>query len=160
MIVSLAKADDLTGLLELEALGFDAAQRWSEQSWRAELVAADRLVLVSRGDERIEAVACFSVLGDTAELLRVIVHPAVRRRGWARRLLNAGKQWAQAAGAERMLLEVRHDNAAALEVYAVAGFAPIAQRRDYYGTGQHGVVMEARLPRHSISQDELVGWSA
>lgn len=160
MIVSIGNHDDLAGLLELEALGFDSNQRWSEQSWRSELDASDHLVLVSRREDGLAAAACFSVLADTAELLRVIVAPDAQRAGRARRLIRAGRQWAQAAGAHRMLLEVRHDNMAAIELYTRTGFVPIAQRRDYYGTGSHGVVMETELRRHSISERSQVEWSS
>ncbi|MGI5951485.1 MAG: GNAT family N-acetyltransferase [Brooklawnia sp.] len=157
MIIALASHDDLAALVELEN-NFEASERWSQTSWRAELEGADRLVLVCRDADQVQAVACFWVVHQTAELLRVVVHPAARRRGLARKLIGLGKEWAEAAGAERILLEVRHDNSAALALYEAAGFAPIAQRRDYYGPGRHGVVMECQLPRHSLFQP--AGWPA
>lgn len=158
MIVSTARLDELTAILELESHGFDKPQRWSAESWRAELEHPERLVLVGRELDRVIAVACFGVLAETAELLRVIVHPDAQRRGLARKLLGIGKEWAEAAGAERMLLEVLYDNPAALVLYETESFRPIAQRPDYYGTGKHGVVMECQLPRYSLFQP--AGWPA
>lgn len=147
MIISTAHHDDMAALLALEEAGFEASERWSEASWQAELDNDQRLVLVSREHDQIEAVASFGVLDDTAELLRVIVAPERAGRGVARKLLSVGKQWAGQAGAERMLLEVRHDNMAALRLYQATGFEPIAQRPDYYGPGRHAVVMQAGLSR-------------
>lgn len=145
MIMAPATVDDLESLLGLESTGFDAPERWSRDSWAAELDADQRLVVVSREVGRVGAVACFSVLDETAELLRVVVAPDCRGRGTARRLVGAGKDWAQARGARRMLLEVRPDNEPALAVYRATGFQPIARRKDYYGTGRHAVVMECEI---------------
>ena len=83
MIVATAKPDDLPALLELEESGFDAPERWSTGSWASELSSPDRLVLISRDDDQVEAVACFGVLDDTAEVLRVVVRPDRRERGIA-----------------------------------------------------------------------------
>ncbi len=152
MIVSTAHIDDLPGVFAVEKSAFSKPERWSKQSWAAELEQVNRLVLISREADEIEAVACFSVLGDTAELLRIAVHPDRRQRGIARRLVGIGKEWAEAAGADRMLLEVRHDNDAALAMYQTTGFEPIAKRRDYYGPQRDAVVMECRLPKRDLMQ--------
>lgn len=164
MIVTIAVPDDLDALLALEETGFPPAERWGGPSWATELTREDRLVLVSREVGEVEAVACFSVLADTAELLRVIVRPDRRGRRVAGRLLGVGKEWAEAAGASRMLLEVRHDNAAALGLYSASGFEAITRRRDYYGPARDALVMECRLPlrnafepRHAL---ELQRWSS
>ncbi|WP_341727900.1 GNAT family N-acetyltransferase [Brooklawnia sp.] len=151
MIVSTANRNDLTALLGLEESGFARSERWSAASWVSELDALHRLVLVSRDSSGVEAVACFSVLDDTAELLRVIVEPGQRGRGVGRRLVSVGKEWAEASGADRMLLEVRQDNAAALGLYCAAGFEPISRRRDYYGPGHDAVVMECALPHPALA---------
>lgn len=156
MIVSTAFHDDLPRLLALEESGFEPSERWSEASWAAELARDDRLVLVARHGDELDAVACLSVLGGTAELLRVIVHPTRRGRQIARRLIGVGKEWAEAAGADRMLLEVRHDNAAALGLYTATGFDVIARRRDYYGPGRDGLVMQCQLAHVSLL--ELGRW--
>lgn len=156
MIVSVATEADLDALLRLEETGFEPGERWNESSWAAEVDREDRLVLVSREAGEVEAVACFSVLDDTAELLRVVVRTDRCGRGVARRLLGVGKEWAEAAGADRILLEVRHDNDAALALYGASGFEPIARRRDYYGPGRDALVMECPLSHHEML--ELERW--
>lgn len=146
MIISAARASDLDEILILEEAGFDAPQRWSRQAWQAELDNPDRLVLV-RHDARglVVGVATFSLAADMADLLRVIVAPDSRGRGLGGSLVRAGMEWAKAVGANRMLLEVRPDNAPALRAYQKLGFATLDRRRDYYGSGVDALVMAVKL---------------
>ena len=146
MIISAARPGDLDEILTLEEAGFELAQRWSREAWRAELDNADRLVLV-RHDARgvVVGVATFSLAADMADLLRVIVAPDSRGRGIGGSLVRAGMEWAKAVGADRMLLEVRPDNKPAVRTYCKLGFATLDRRRDYYGTGMDALVMAVKL---------------
>ncbi|WP_243375266.1 GNAT family N-acetyltransferase [Sandarakinorhabdus cyanobacteriorum] len=76
-------------------------------------------------------------LGPEVELLLIAVDPAQRRQGIAARLLARAQDDASARGASELFLEVREDNAAALRLYANAGFGAVGRRRDYY-TGKDG----------------------
>ncbi|MGD7733545.1 GNAT family N-acetyltransferase [Propionibacteriaceae bacterium G57] len=154
-----ATMDDAAALAALDARCFAPGERWSQQLWHEELDAAaqpstGRLVLVQR-DRDIMAAATFSSVFETAELLRVMVDPTHRGLGLARQLVEAGRLWASERGAERMLLEVRHDNLAALRLYEGLGFSSIDTRRDYYGTGLHAVVMQVALnaPNHASDRE-------
>lgn len=158
MIASVAESSDIDELLNLEECGFPPVQRWSRVSWASEIGREGRLVLVNRDRTSIEAVACFSVLNDTAELLRIIVHPDKRRCGMARRLIMIGMEWAEASGADRILLEVGRANDSARALYAALGLYTISQRRDYYGPGNDALVMECPLEHPDVM---MAGeWSA
>ena len=135
---------DLDDVLILERDGFDHA-RWSDASWRAELEGADRLVIGERDHDQLLGVATFQHMLDVADLHRVVVAPAARGRGVGTRLVRHGMSWARAEGAERMLLEVEHENAPALALYERLGFTRIDTRLDYYGPGAHALVLERRL---------------
>lgn len=67
-----------------------------------------------------------------AELEAILVAQDARRQGLAARLMASliavARQW----GSERLLLEVRADNAAAIACYRAAGFAEDGVRRGYY----------------------------
>ncbi|OSZ72824.1 hypothetical protein CAP39_01665 [Sphingomonas sp. IBVSS1] len=76
-------------------------------------------------------------LGPEVELLLIAVDPDQRRQGIAARLLARAQDDASARGASELFLEVREDNAAALRLYANAGFDAVGRRRDYY-TGKDG----------------------
>ncbi|RMB58360.1 GNAT family N-acetyltransferase [Tessaracoccus antarcticus] len=142
--VSVAGLTDLPALMSLES-SFPASQRWSADSWREELIAVNRRVLVCGGEGVVEAAATFALCDDVVDLHRIVTSPAARRRGLARQLLAAGIGWAEAQGACRMLLEVEATNAAALALYATQGFLPIAERRDYYGPGAHAAILERSM---------------
>ena len=69
-----------------------------------------------------------------------------RTAAWAgRQLLEAVVATARAGGADRMLLEVREDNAGAIAFYAARGFIEIDRRARYYRDGTTAVVMRPRL---------------
>ena len=70
--------------------------------------------------EAVVGYAVASVAGDVVELQRIAVDPDRRRRGGGHGLLAEVVRLARADGAERVLLEVREDNAAALAFYAAA----------------------------------------
>jgi ribosomal-protein-alanine N-acetyltransferase len=138
-----ATVDDLPAILALENQGFAPKQRWSEQSWADELAADNRTVLVI-GDP-VAGVITVQQVGGVAELNRIVVDSAHRGQGLARTLLSSGIATAITAEAEEMLLEVRHDNVAALALYARRGFAEIARRVDYYGAGVDAVILRLEL---------------
>lgn len=145
MLISTATLDDIAGLLTLEESGFDPRERWSDQSWVAEIGQPGHLVVMHKSHERAESAACFALSDDVCELRRVVVDPKRRRCGQARRLLCFGLDWAQACGAGRMMLEVHQHNDAAMGLYRAMGFVPIAMRKNYYGAGQDAVIMEREV---------------
>ena len=72
------------------------------------------------------------VVADETELLTVAVDPGHRRRGAARRLLDAVIAHAQEGGARTLFLEVGADNPAARALYDSLGFATAGRRAGYY----------------------------
>lgn len=84
-------------------------------------------------------------LGPEAEILTLGVAPGWRRRGVARNLVQDLMSRARAGGAQRLLLEVAADNAAALALYASLGFARQGIRRHYYRRAQGPPVDAWRL---------------
>lgn len=134
-----ATTADAAGIAALEALAF-GSDAWSHDLVLAEVTATTRHVL-ALGDEPV-GWASVQVAGDVADLTRIAVAPAHRRRGLARRLLEDAQRVAGGAGAERMLLEVEASNVAAIGLYVSAGFVEIDRRRGYYADGSTAIVME------------------
>jgi ribosomal-protein-alanine N-acetyltransferase len=152
MRVRRATTDDVAAIAELErsGLGIDA---WSE-GLVAEGVAGDLPtvhVLVAEVDGDVGPVvaghATVSIVDDIAELQRIAVDRAHRRTGLATALLDAVIGAAREGDADRLLLEVREDNASALSFYAARGFVEIDRRRRYYRDGATAVVMRRSLGR-------------
>jgi [ribosomal protein S18]-alanine N-acetyltransferase len=144
--VRLAAPGDLAAVVALETdnLGVDA---WSENLLAEGL--AGRLptihYLVAESEGAVVGHAVTSLAGDIAELQRISVATSARRTGVASDLLEACV--ALAEGADRMLLEVRHDNAGALAFYAARGFVEVDRRPTYYRDGSTAVVMRRGLGR-------------
>jgi ribosomal-protein-alanine N-acetyltransferase len=79
---------------------------------------------------------------DEAEILTLATMEHARRQGIARRVLAAGLDWAEAAGAMRVFLEVSEGNAPARALYAAAGFTACGVRRRYYADGSDALVLQ------------------
>jgi ribosomal-protein-alanine N-acetyltransferase len=145
-VIRAAAPDDVPAIARLERdnLGADA---WSEGlvaegvHGRLPTVA----YLVAEADGEVVAYAAASIVADIAELQRIAVDPDHRRTGLATELVRAVTDRARRAEADRLLLEVREDNAGALAFYAAAGFGEIARRRRYYRDGTTAVVLALSL---------------
>ncbi|WP_253446198.1 GNAT family N-acetyltransferase [Halomonas sp. Y3] len=144
MLVRLTEAD-LPALVALEE-----AQGWpmggSESSLGAAL--ADPAAAVFGLMERNAPVEQGGLVGYAvaarlpfeAELQALLVSEVRRGQGLALKLLAAVVDQARGWGSERLLLEVRAGNAAAIALYRRGGFQEDGRRRGYYpplpGTGQ------------------------
>jgi len=83
---------------------------------------------------------------DELQLLAIATRPDARRRGVARRLLEALSAAARAAGGERVSLEVARNNVAAVRLYESSGYRVFNVRKHYYPeTGDDALEMELRL---------------
>ncbi len=142
MTVRAATPDDLDAVaaLETECLGPDA---WS-RGLVAEGLAGNVptvVYLVAEAESRVVGHAVASIVADIAELQRIAVAADARRGGHATALLEEVVLRAREGGAERLLLEVREDNAGALAFYAARGFEEVDRRPRYYRDGATAVVL-------------------
>ena len=144
MSIRRAQLADLQDILALEAF-FGEHERWTRAMWSAEFGWPDRRVIVVREDGCVVGAATFQLIGDVSDLHRIVVHSSHQRRGLATAMLADGIGWARCCGADRVLLEVRADNAPAVALYLKHGFAVIAERRDYYAPGSDALVLELSL---------------
>lgn len=137
---------DTIAALEAEAMGADA---WSreliQQSWEH----SDTLIAVAGseyfGEGAIRGYVIAVNRADVAELHRIGVSQAHRREGVGVALLEAVLNEFSATRADRILLEVRADNVAALAFYAAAGFVEVNRRPRYYNDGTAAVVLRRTL---------------
>jgi ribosomal-protein-alanine N-acetyltransferase len=133
-----ASGADVEAVLELEqdVFGLDA---WSYESVLEELTGQRRHAVVAVADGVVVGYAVTMCAGDLVDLQRIAVAAPHRRRGLARRLLEAVRQ-------PRMLLEVGATNKVALAFYEAQGFEAIDRRRRYYRDGSDAVVMRLDTP--------------
>ena len=126
--------------LEAECLGPDAWSRALVESGVCGEVPTVHYLVVE-DDGEVTAYAATSLVADIAELQRIAVLPAFRRRGHATALLDAVVERAVAGQADRLLLEVREANADALAFYAASGFVEVDRRTRYYRDGSTAIVL-------------------
>ena len=101
---------------------------------------------VLREDESIVAYLCLWEIGDELHITNVAVHPKLRRRGFARRLLGATLEDARTRHLRAVTLEVRPTNDEARTLYESFGFRVVGRRRGYYyDTGEDALIMETDL---------------
>ena len=98
--------------------------------------------VVAEDDRQVVGYAVASIVADIAELQRIAVtdEPPAQRAS-PPRCSTAIITRARAGRADRLLLEVREDNEAALAFYAAHGFVEIDRRVRYYRDGATAIVM-------------------
>ncbi len=124
---------DAEALAALEAIAFP--QPWSRVQLLSELQLPSALGLLVEGDAGALGYALFRRMLDEAELLRLAVAPAARRRGLASALVARGLAELGATGCQVAFLEVRRDNLEAVAFYERGGWAPAGRRPRYYPDG-------------------------
>jgi ribosomal-protein-alanine N-acetyltransferase len=139
---------------DVDAIAASEAANLGPDAWSPGLVAegvAGRLptvhYLVAEEGGRVVGHAVASLAGDIAELQRIAVAEGHRRRGVAAALLARVLALAGESEADRVLLEVREDNASALGFYAAQGFVEVDRRPRYYRDGATAVVLRRALDR-------------
>ena len=139
-----ASAVDCLGLERLEALVALERTR-SREALARELAQADTRVFGIGGKEGLIGYASVARLPFEAELQAILVAASHRRQGVARCLLEAVITQARDWERERLLLEVRPGNLAALTLYRRLGFVQDGRRRGYYPLHEVGASREDAL---------------
>ncbi len=120
---------------------------WSLAVFRDCLLAGYHSVVLEVGGV-VTGYGIISIAAAEAHILNLCVHPASQQMGYGRMLLNALLARSEASDAERVYLEVRPSNKAALALYESAGFTQIGVRPAYYQAPQgreDAVVLAAAL---------------
>ncbi|MGW5151960.1 ribosomal protein S18-alanine N-acetyltransferase [Rhodococcus koreensis] len=136
---------------ELETQLFAGDNLWSAEAFRSELAHRhNRYVVIRDGAGTVIGYAGIALLGNTfspeSEVHTIGVDPAYRRKGFGSSLLSALLRLADEHGGS-VFLEVRTDNAAAVELYHREGFEIVGIRRKYYQpSGADAYTMRRRGP--------------
>lgn len=140
--IRIAGIDDIPPIAAIERVAF--SDPWPGSSFMP--FVGDPCFLVATQGDRLVAYAVARAAGDEAEILNLAVTPEVRRRGLARRLLHRLVSDLTDAGVNRIYLEVRPSNAAAIALYRDAGFEVVGRRRGYYRNPPEDGLLMARSP--------------
>ena len=94
--------------------------------------------LVLEHDGQMVGYGMLSLAADEAHVLNVCVDPQRQSRGWGRTLFRQLIELARRHRAQRVFLEVRPSNTAALALYHSEGFNEIGRRPRYYPAADNG----------------------
>ena len=117
-------------IAKLEKDNFSDA--WSEKSLEDTFEYDYNHLLVEKRDGKVVGYVIYSDVQGEAELLRIAVDKAYRRRGIAALLMQNMLDELTESGAERISLEVRAHNISAVALYKKFGFIDIFIRENYY----------------------------
>lgn len=141
-----ARPADLDAILALEFAVF-SADRLSRRSLRGFIASPHRPVLVAVADRALAGYALVALRRGSraARLYSIAVDRKLARRGVGRALMAASERYARARGRDRLSLEVRADNAAAIALYRGLGFREFGHYDDYYADGARALRFEKPL---------------
>lgn len=126
--IDIATLSDLPALMEVE-------QASHFHPWKLSIMERylrQNAVIALRHERELVGFAIVTVVAGDAELLNIAVAPASRGMGYAKQLMAAVEEKASAQQAERIFLEVRASNTAAIGLYEQHGYCQTGIRPRYY----------------------------
>ncbi|MDR3271418.1 MAG: ribosomal protein S18-alanine N-acetyltransferase [Peptococcaceae bacterium] len=148
---------DLKSILKIEERSF--VTPWSRQSFLTELRENEyaRYYILVYEQAIIGYMGLWFIL-DEGHITNIAIAPDFRGQGWGQHLILEVMRHFCSQGMDRMTLEVRAGNQAALHVYKTLGFQEAGLRKAYYSdTQEDAVIMWAELDHQMIAlrQDAL-----
>jgi ribosomal-protein-alanine N-acetyltransferase len=135
---------DLADIIEIERASF--AYPWSSSFFLQELKVTCARSLLALVGERPIGYIIYWMLPREIDIHNLAVHPAYRRRGIGKALLEAVINQARREDVTRVTLEVRKSNVAAQKLYHSLGFLANGVRKRYYSDdGEDALVMALDL---------------
>lgn len=123
------------------------AHPWTRGNF-SDALASGYICKVAELDGQMMGYAVLMQGVDDAELLDIGIAAQYQRRGFGRVLMEVMLVLARELGRQRVVLEVRASNAAAIALYRALGFGEIGLRRDYYAAEngrEDALLMERKL---------------
>lgn len=144
MKIRKCKYEDILAVSELEKECFEG-ESWSFGTIASAFENPAYEMLVAEEEGEILGYGCTCTTLETSDLENVLVAEEYRRGGVGRAILNALLDNAKERGAEKVFLEVRVSNSAALRLYLSCGFVGVHARTRYYSDGEDCLVMVKQL---------------
>jgi ribosomal-protein-alanine N-acetyltransferase len=143
----------------LAAMSRDLVETGLGWSWTPSRIARqirfrDSTVLVAQAGGRIAGFAIMRYGPEEAHLDLLAVHPAYRRAGVGRRLIEWLEQAALVAGVSIIYLEVRADNRIAQRFYRELGYRPVRKLKGYYRGRETAICMGIDLWESRVAADQ------
>ncbi len=143
----MARKKDLEAVWAIERASF--SHPWTLAMFQEELakVPSTLYVLKEMPGNRVLGYSCFWSLSGELQLANIAVHPDLRGQGLGGKLLNHLLREAESREVEKIFLEVRPSNRAAIGLYERLGFKVLYRRPRYYTPeGEDALVMVWETP--------------
>jgi [ribosomal protein S18]-alanine N-acetyltransferase len=122
------------------------AAQWDADAY-ANAAAAGQAVLVAEVERQVCGFVVLRTIERETEILNLAVEPLEREKGIGSLLLAVVVQHSQLQQVEKIFLEVRESNHAAIAFYQSHGFWKTGERKKYYRhPDESAVLMEKSLP--------------
>ena len=137
---------DLDAIAALEEGGF-VADRFRKRTLRRLLKSPTAAFLLAEAEGAAlgYALLLFRRGSTVARLYSIAAAHAARGQGVGAALLAGAEALARERGADRLRLEVRASNTAAIALYSRTGFSILKESPGYYPDGESALKMEKRL---------------
>ena len=144
MILRSWKYEDILRISELEKECF-GDEAWNYRMLASSFGTESFVGILADDGGDIAGYGGITIAADSADIGNVAVAEAYRRGGVGTSLLNGLCEEAKRRGADRVFLEVRVSNSAALRLYLKCGFKGVYARTRYYPDGEDCLVMTKEL---------------
>lgn len=144
---SVLGAEAIPAIVALEQLNFTLP--WTKEQYEKLFASGVCKLFGILVNAKLVAYASFLAVPDSdAELCNIAVQEELRRNGLARMLLTNALKDRTFTGLERVILEVRGSNVAAVALYVSLGFQLCGRRKNYYTSPvEDALVYEMYLPK-------------
>ncbi len=140
-----ASIDNLAEILALEGQNDEWDLSWNEIGIRQSFDNPSYACFLYEIGDQSKGLVSVMMLGDEAEILRVVVENSVRLQGVASKMLNELFVTLNKQGVKKVFLEVNNQNYPALSLYKKLGFKEISRREEYYGKGEDAILMQKNI---------------
>lgn len=131
--------EDIKHIAELEAKTFSDA--WTAKSVQDTFVQKQAFITVAETDGKVAGYCIIYYVMDEAEIARIAINEAVRRRGVGKGLLDYTRECCMEKQIERLLLDVRESNEGAIAFYQNYGFKTDGIRKSFYDMPKEDAVL-------------------
>lgn len=111
---------------------------WQKKQWGEIDIESDYSLFVHLIDQKLVGFILYDARQEQGHLLKILIQPNQRRAGIARLLFEES---CNQAGFSSVFLEVATNNHGAIEFYKSLGFEILAERRNFYSSGQNAYAM-------------------
>lgn len=135
-----ASVEDVPSILLLDAKVLKT--NWNERLYSESTAMEDTYFNVAEVDHELVGFHMYRNIGGDFEILQIAVDPQQQNQGLGSKFMETMVNHAITIGIENIFLEVRVDNAKAIQFYERFGFQRIHVRKNYYGPQEDGLVMK------------------